>query len=175
MRKILCCALVFVTLLSGCRSKPVQTPEVSPVEAGMTAESAAGLTCLKMGTPQNFNDQRIIALQKLVQLQILRIKALPMTEESTQELAELESLRRRISYPLLKSSSRPQAVTQVLAREAKAFSVFLDARRKNDPQAQSLFEEVNDRYLPLIENQDHWNCLERKSDFLEDMGTEKTE
>lgn len=182
MKKILC----FVTLNSfllgllavqGCSSKPSTEDQVMEKEIAIRAQNSSegpqGPACAKMGTPINFNDQRIVAFQKLVQLQILRIKALPMTEDSTQELAQVESIRRRASYPHLTSRLRPVVVTKILTREAKQFSSFLDGRRKSDPQAQSLYEEINERFLPTLDSEEVWNCVEKQTDFQEDM--EKSE
>lgn len=182
MKKILC----FVTLNSlligllvaqiGCASRPSSEDQVMEKAVTKTepiSNGPPGPACAKMGTPINFNDQRIVAFQKLVQLQILRIKALPMTEESTQELSQVESIRRRASYPLLTSRLRPVVVTKILSREAKQFSTFLEGRRKSDPQAQSLYEEINEHFLPTLELEEVWNCVEKNTDFQEDM--EKSE
>lgn len=163
--------------LSGCETVPAQTNETNYTTTVVVGNPvAANVGCSKLGSPRNFNDQRIVAFQKLVQLQILRIKALPMTQESTQELARVEAIRRRVSYPLLTSSSRPVVVTRILTREAKKFSEFLDERKKTDPQAQGLYEEVNTQFLPSIENEEKWNCVEKQTDFQEVLPEiEKTE
>lgn len=125
--------------------------------------------CLRYGSNQNFNDQRIVAFQKLLQLQILRIKAFPMTEESTQELAQLEAIRRRTIYPLLTSSLKVQKVTEILAMESQDFVAFLDQRRKVDKQAQSLFREMTQNFIPHLKSQDRWNCIEKKTEFEEEV------
>ena len=163
-------------ILTSCQSH--RSEPAIPIEAAAPAKplSTAAQPCVKLGPKRNFNDQRIVAFQKLVQLQILRIKALPMTEESTQELAQVEGLRRRVSYPLLTPSLRPQVVTKILSREAKNFLAFLEKRKKTDSQAQSLEDEINVHFLPLLENEEHWNCLEKPTDFQEDSNSvEKTE
>jgi hypothetical protein len=179
MKKILCfkMSLVFLCLV-GCKSSPAPhegspvIPAAEPV-APLAPVAPAGSDCLRRGSQRNFNDQRIVAFQKLVQLQILRIKALPMTQESTQELAQLESLRRRVSYPLLSPTLRPAIVTKTLTREAKNFLGILSSRKDNDPQARSLYEEVDEHFIPEINSEARWNCIERKTDFEEDQ--EKSE
>jgi hypothetical protein len=151
--------------------KPAEASTLPAVEAGSLDPAAptASSNCLRYGTPQNFNDQRIVAFQKLLQLQILRIKAFPMTEESTQELAKLEAIRRRTTYPLLTSSLKAKKVTEILAIESQDFVAFLDQRTKVDKQAQSLFKEMTQNFIPNIKNQDTWNCLEKKTEFEEDL------
>ncbi len=177
MNKFLCFIVLAVFLVSaGCKSSR-KKDEVPLARDVVEAPPPAPVVqpCAKLGSKINFNDQRILAFQKLVQLQILRIKALPMTDESTQELAKLETLRRRASFPLLTSSLRPQAVTKILTREAKNFSAFLQGRTTKDPQSKTLDDEINDRFLPLLENEEHWNCLEKPNDFEEDKTeSEKT-
>lgn len=150
--------------------KPAQASTLPAVEARPLDPSAptTSSNCLRYGTPQNFNDQRIVAFQKLLQLQILRIKAFPMTEDSTQELAKLEAIRRRTTYPLLTSSLKAKKVTEILTIESQDFVAFLDQRRKVDNQAQSLFKEMTQNFIPNIKNQDMWNCLEKKTEFEED-------
>jgi hypothetical protein len=156
MIKILCFTFGCILILTlGCSSQPSTSNSEGKIKE-MTQESPT--TCAKLGTKINFNDQRIVGFQKLVQLQILRIKALPMTEESTQELAEIEAIRRRVSYPLLTSTLRPVAVTKIIKREAKQFSNILESRKATDLQAQSLLDELNERFLPLLESEEHWNC-----------------
>lgn len=172
MKKILCFLALGMlsTQLLSCKGKSL-IPETTPAPVAPPAKpqvANAVLPCAKYGSTLNFNDQRIVAFQKLVQLQILRIKALEMTQESTEALAQLELLRRRVSYPLLTSSLRPQVVTKILLKESQVFVALLEQRKNTDPQAMSLLEEVNERFMPLVDNQDQWNCLERQTDFNED-------
>lgn len=177
MKKILCFIFFAIFgLLTSCQSTSsphavdVDNPIV-PVNASANSDRSPKIesssSCLRFGSARNFNDQRIVAFQKLVQLQILRIKSLPMTDESTQDLAIVESIRRRSSYPLLISSVRPKVVTKILSEESQKFLEFLEKRKVTDPQAQILFEEIRDQFLPFINNQVHWNCLEKPTDFQE--------
>jgi hypothetical protein len=124
-----------------------------------------GKQCLRFGTSDNFNDHRIVGFQKLLQLQILRIKSSPMTQESTQELSLLEGIRRRTAYPLLTSTLSPKKVTEILKAESQSFVEFLEARQQTDSQAQVLFKEMKEVFIPLLESQAHWNCLEEQTDF----------
>lgn len=171
MKKILCflgAGLISAHFIA-CTSK-IAIPDTSAPATPPAQPQVANavLPCAKYGSNINFNDQRIVAFQKLVQLQILRIKALEMTQESTQALSQLELLRRRVSYPLLTSSLRPQVVTKILLKEAQVFVALLEQRKEQDTQAMSLLEEVNERFMPLVDSQDQWNCLERQTDFNED-------
>jgi hypothetical protein len=180
MQKILCFSCLLL-LAVACTSQPTEETDVPPAQLATetnlnaTAPKAPSKTsadvqaCAKLGTPLNFNDQRIIAFQKIIQLQILRIKAFPMTEASTEELAQVEAIRRRVTYPLLTSSLRPTTVTKRLRAESENFIKFLDERKKTDPQAQSLFDELTGHFLPLLENEQYWNCLETQTDFQEDL------
>ncbi len=175
MKKILCFTLLSLSsLMIGCQSAKTTDIQIASENSILEKDESESQSCIKLGSVRHFNDQRIIAFQKLVELQILRIKAQTMSEVSTEELAELETLRRRVSYPLLTSSLRPVVVTKVLTREAHHFSVILDAKRKTDPQSQILYDEVKNQFLPVLENEEHWNCLEKRVDFEEDRGLEKT-
>jgi hypothetical protein len=88
-----------------------------------------------------------------------------MTQESTQELSLLEGIRRRTAYPLLTSTLSPKKVTEILKAESQSFVEFLEARQQTDSQAQVLFKEMKEVFIPLLESQAHWNCLEEQTDF----------
>ena len=128
----------------------------------VVAVKPASASCFRYGSSAYFNEQRIEILQQIVRDQIAKFKSEPAHSNSTQMIAKLEIIRRRISPPILDFKLNPKLVTKILHREAKNFTdVFSSDFKMNNSDFQKMNDYLSKEFLPTLEDRDLWGCEQK--------------
>lgn len=116
------------------------------------------LTCDKLEPKNVFNGLRIKAVQDTIQSFVLQRKALPVTPQLTEQLAVLERIRRRITWPLISSKLAPATVTKQLSEEINRFKDILRSESPTSPANQELINQLDQELLAKLDKPEYWLC-----------------
>ncbi|MFN8790491.1 MAG: hypothetical protein ACK5Y2_03435 [Bdellovibrionales bacterium] len=141
---------------------PAVTPE-TPIAAPTPPPAPAVVPCEEYGDSKHFNEQRIAAFQQMIVTQMAYFRTLPPSEDvSPHIMPKLDILRRRARHPYLQPLLPPKTVTRQIRREIE---YLVDTLEVHDPGTANTINTLNyihQKFLPLLENRDEWNCLKKK-------------
>jgi len=165
--------LVLVFLASGCQrlrrkpepSRPIVTapPAAKPEIPVAPPAPPPVIPCEQYGDAKHFNEQRIQAYQQIIATQMAYFRTLPPSEDvSPHIMPKLDILRRRARHPYLQPLLSPKTVTRQIRREIE---ILMDTLEIHDPGTANTINSlhyIHQKFLPLLENRDEWNCLKKK-------------
>ncbi len=146
-------ALVFIfSLMASCQSiKNVNVTLPKPGEEEI-------LSCDKLKPDLEFNGLRLKAFQDLVLSYNQKIKSLPENPFTTEKIAFLERMRRRITWPVLSIKLRSALITETLTNEMTLLTDFIRSRPPVSNEDEVFLSKMNSEIRGKVDNPKHWRC-----------------
>ena len=148
--------LIYLTIalvvFASCQTiKKVNVPIPKPGEEEI-------LSCDKLKPEHEFNGLRLKAFQELVTSLNQRLKSLPTTPLTTEKIAFVERMRRRITWPMISVKLRPTLMTETINQEMDTLTEFFRARPPVSKEDEAFLAKMNLEIRLKLEDTEAWLC-----------------